>query len=192
MGDHSLAPDATTSVMTLVTVKPGREADYETALHRFIAQSLESIPGQLGVYVLRPPSPTSREYGILRRFADREARDAFYVSPQYAQWRMTVAPLLEDDPIYRTLTGLETWVTLPGQQTVVPPPRWRMALLSWTAIFPLSLLIAELLKPLINGLHIAIRGMLISATLVTLMTFLVMPALTRLSWRWLYPRKNDA
>jgi antibiotic biosynthesis monooxygenase (ABM) superfamily enzyme len=38
------------------------------------------------------------------------------------------------------VTGLETWFTLPGAPGAVPPPPYKMALLTWITIFPLMCL----------------------------------------------------
>ena len=55
------------------TVKPGCEADFERALHGFVQRSL-SLPGQHGVHIMRPaPGSGLREYGIIRKFANRDA-----------------------------------------------------------------------------------------------------------------------
>jgi antibiotic biosynthesis monooxygenase (ABM) superfamily enzyme len=65
------------------TVKPGFEADFEHALHDFVQRSL-AFPGQMGVHIMRPaPGSASREYGIIRKFADREALVAFRASSEY-------------------------------------------------------------------------------------------------------------
>lgn len=75
-------PSEPVTVSITRTVKPGCEAAFERALHDFVQRSL-NLPGQLGVHVMRPAAGNnSREYGIIRKFANREALTAFRTSPE--------------------------------------------------------------------------------------------------------------
>src|SRR5262245_42454273 len=104
------------------TVKPGCEADFERALHDFVQRSL-SLPGQQGVHIMRPaPGSGSRSYGIVRKFADREALESFRTSPEYLQWNALATDLTEGAGRVEELTGLESWFTLPGA-AVQPLPK---------------------------------------------------------------------
>lgn len=169
------------------TVKPGREAEFETALREFVGISLKTS-GQLGVQIIRPaPESGSRQYNILRRFESMAARDAFYKSKLFRDWLDTVVELCEGDPQYEHLSGLETWFTLPGEQTIVPPPRWKMALVTLFAVYTTSVVMTLLLKPLTGTWPHALQVFLNIATVVVLLTWGVMPLLTRVLHRWLYP-----
>jgi uncharacterized protein len=85
------------------------------------------------------------------------------------------------------VTGLETWFTLPGQPGAAPPPAYKMALLTWITIFPLITAIVAITGPLLKDLPLAVRLGITSAPAVPLMTWVVMPRVTRLLHRWLYP-----
>jgi antibiotic biosynthesis monooxygenase (ABM) superfamily enzyme len=87
----------------------------------------------------------------------------------------------------QVLTGLETWFTLPGHPGVPPPPRYKMAILTWITIFPLIALVVILLGPLLEGLSLVPRLAITTAVTVPIMTWLVMPRVTRLLRGWLYP-----
>lgn len=171
------------------SVQAGREAEFEAALHEFVRRSLQT-PGQGGVQILRPaPGSESREYGILRRFENAAARDAFYDSAVFHDWLTTVEPLVEGEPHYETLSGLETWFTLPGKRAIVPPPRWKMALVTLLGVYPASLLVPQVLHPLNGAWPLLLKALLNAAGIVALLTWLIMPQLTRLLHRWLYPAK---
>lgn len=188
MADLQFPPESTVSVLSLVTVKPKREQEYEASLRALEQQTLGETPGQLGVYVLRPPAGSkSREYGIIRRFATEADRDAFYQSPQFVQWQTAVAPMVEGDLRYRALTGLEAWVTLPGQHTIVPPPRWKTTVLTWMGAYPIGIFNAIIIEPYVHHLHIAIKGLILGGVTILMLSMLVMPLLTRVFWHWLYP-----
>ncbi len=166
-------------------VKPGLEEAFERAIHDFVQRSLH-LPGQLGVHILRPaPGSGSREYGILRRFASAEARDEFYRLPLFNEWKQEVAGLVEGEPRYEHLSGLETWFTLPGQRAIVPPPRWKMALVTVLGVWPTSMFVPWLLNPFTSGLPSSLQALFMAVGIVILLTWVIMPALVRILKRWL-------
>jgi len=178
-------PAEPVAVLTLRTVKPGFEEKFEKELHDFIAQSLHA-EGQLGVSVVRPvPGSGSREYGIYRRFSNADTRDRFYGSSHFQQWELTVAQLTEVGPRRQELSGLETWFTLPGQRAVIPPPRWKMALVTVVGVWPVSMLVPWLLNPLIGKLHVLLQAFLVAVGIVIFLTWVVMPLLVRILSPWL-------
>lgn len=166
-------------------VKAGREAEFETALRAFMTFAL-SFPGQQGINVLRPASGL-HDYTMVARFADAESRQAFVATPDYVQHRAKLDALSEDRPRIAELTGMETWFTLPELPHAAPPPKVKMALMSFLGVYPTTLLLGALLSPLIGGLpRLASHAVMIACSAVAL-TWLVMPALARLCRRWLYP-----
>jgi hypothetical protein len=175
------------AVLALRMVKPGLEGRFEAELHDFISRSLQT-EGQLGVSVMRPIQGSgSREYGILRRFSDSASRDLFYHSPLFKEWEVKVASLTEGEAKHQELSGLETWFVLPGQRALIPPPRWKMALVTLLGVWPTSMFVPWLLNPLVNGLPFPLQALFIGAGIVILLTWVVMPALVRILRLWLYP-----
>ena len=64
-------------------VRPGCEAEFQQALREFFQTSFAHA-GVWGASMLTPPPGSdSREYGILRTFANEAERDAFYASPMF-------------------------------------------------------------------------------------------------------------
>jgi antibiotic biosynthesis monooxygenase (ABM) superfamily enzyme len=174
------------TALTLRTVKPGFEDRFETELRDFIARSLQT-EGQLGVSVMRPVQGSgSREYGILRRFRDSASRDRFYESSLFQQWEATVVSLTEGEPKHQELSGLETWFALPGQRAMIPPPRWKMAIVTALGVWPVSILVPWLLNPFISGLPFSLQALLVAIGIVVLLTWVVMPVIVRMLDRWLY------
>ena len=154
-------------------------------MHDFISGSFHA-EGQLGVHVIRPaPGSGSREYGIVRRFTNAESRDRFYESQLFKQWELTVAQLTEGGPVRQELSGLETWFTVPGQRAVIPPPRWKMAIVTLLGVWPVSILVPWLLKPFVGGQPLLLQALFIAAGIVILLTWAVMPALVRILEPWL-------
>ena len=68
----------------------------------------------------------------------------------------------------------------------VKPPRYKLFLLSWIAIYPLITVILFLFGQQLILLPLPLRTLILTGVLVYLMTFWVMPKLTKLFHRWLY------
>src|SRR4051812_1461364 len=103
-------------------VIPGKEAEFQAALREFFHESF-SHGGVLGAsMIVPPPGSESREFGILRTFAGKAEKEAFYASPAFNAWNERASHMTEGDPQYRELDGLEAWFRSPHK-----PPRWKMA-----------------------------------------------------------------
>jgi uncharacterized protein len=84
------------------------------------------------------------------------------------------------------VTGLETWFELPGH-TAPALPRRRTAVVTFAAICPLALMINVLLVPHRQGWPVLLRPLVLAGSLVPVMTWVVMPRLTRVLRRRLHP-----
>jgi uncharacterized protein len=178
--------DPTPITVSIVrTVRAGCEADFEKALHDFVQRSLQ-LPGQLGVHIMRPPPASeSREYGIIRKFANRDSLQEFRDSSLYKEWCAQVRNLTEGDARFEELNGLESWFTPPGSP-LVPLPRWKMAIVTFFGVYPVATVLGQTLGPLIGPWHFLLRNLLFNACVVVLLTWVVMPLLTRILHGWLH------
>lgn len=159
---------------------------FERALAEFATRSFAE-PGARGVHLLYPaPGSGSTEYGILRSFASEPDRDAFYASPTYLEWVERIEPLVEGSASYRRLGGLEAFFR---DGAGAPPPRWKMAVLTWIAVWPVSMLVPALLVPLVGGvLPKPLTAGVVAAGIVTVLTWIAMPALVATARPWLHPK----
>ena len=96
-------------------------------------------------------------------------------------------PLIEKPETIQTLTGLETWFTLPNKPMKAPPPRYKMAIVIWLGVFFTISILNRLLVPLLAELPVLLRTLLVTGLTVTLLTYVIMPRLTQLFRKWLYP-----
>lgn len=167
-------------------VRPEHVSAFEKALTEFARDSLHA-PGTRGVQFLYPaPGSGSNEYGILRTFSSQEAREAFYTSPLYLNWQESVRPLVEGEAACRDLHGLEAWFRDPSGRP--PPPKWKMALLTWLAVWPVSMIVPRLLVPLLSGFlpKLLLAGV-VAAGITATLAWVAMPLLVKLAHRWLHP-----
>jgi uncharacterized protein len=192
MSNASISGDSAepVAVLTMRTVKPECRERFEAALHDFIANSLHT-EGQLGVHVLRPEAGSGAlEYGIVRRFSSPEFSDRFYASLLFQQWELAVSQWTEGGPRRQQLSGLETWFTLPGQQALIPPPRWKMALVTVLGVWPVSMLVPWLLNPFIGNLPLTLQALCMAVGIVICLTWAVMPLLAAVLSPWLQDRPS--
>ena len=161
-------------------IKPGREAEYQAALRDFLKDSFDHA-GVHGATMLVPaPGSSSSEFGILRSFANEQERNAFYESPLFKAWEGRIKPLTEGEPFQRELNGLEAWFRSPE-----PPPRWKMAIATYLGVLPVVMLLSVTLGPVIQGWPFVLGNVVFNAFVVALLTWVVMPLITRVLHGWL-------
>jgi uncharacterized protein len=175
-------------VTTTVTrrVKPGHEVFYEQFLEGIIAAASE-FEGHLGVEVFRPASAAAGDYRVVYRFDTAEHLRAWLDSDEHTAWLERAEPHVIGPVRRRFVTGLESWFTLSSSPSAPPPPPYKMALVTWLTIFPLITAVVLAIGPFVEGLALVPRLAITTAITVPLMTWLVMPRVTRLLRGWLYP-----
>lgn len=184
-----MSPEPVTVVVTR-RVKPGRESAYEAWLERLLGAAKE-LPGYLGTTVQRPIAP-SRTYTSVFRFDSVEHLRAFEQSELRRQALAEVGDLVEADAVWEKLTGLELWFTPPPGTVVPQPSRLRMALVMIGVVYGLVLSIGTLVSAVLTPAPFAARLLVTITIEVFLMTYLIMPRLTRVLARWIYPRTRTS
>jgi antibiotic biosynthesis monooxygenase (ABM) superfamily enzyme len=173
-------------------VAPGRAADFEDWVDGIVAAA-QKYDGFLGSGILRPKEACGGDAGdwhVVYRFADSASLHRWEVSPERAEWLARADDFVEETGVNR-VSGLETWFALPGR-TAPAPPRWKMFLVTLAAIVPLVLLMNLLVLPHIAGWPLVGRTLVFSGTLTGLMTWVVMPRMTRLFRGFLYGRSRSS
>lgn len=66
------------------------------------------------------------------------------------------------------------------------PRRYKQAILTWLAIYPALTVTLALLTPSMEGWPLWLRTLLVTALLVPLLTWVLLPLLTRLLRGWLF------
>ncbi|KAB7623325.1 antibiotic biosynthesis monooxygenase [Alkalilimnicola sp. S0819] len=169
-------------------VRPGREAEYEDWVKGVTDAALE-FPGHLGVNVLRPGPSTDNEYVIIYRFDSYAHARAWDESAERAEFTARLEPLVEGDTKVKRVTGLEFWFDLPTVPAgAKPPSKHKMALVLAVVVFTMLLLLNLLFNqiPLLARMHWIPRLAVVVVLQIGLLTYLVMPQVTRLLKPWLY------
>lgn len=170
-------------------VKTGRKAEFEAAMHDFIGFALNS-PGHLSIHVLPPAEEGPTDYTVIDKFATVEARRAFKESPAYRNWMDRLADLTEGAPQIEEMGGLAGWFTLPERPNAKPPPKYKMALVTFLGVYPLATVLPPFFGGLLPGWHPLLLSAVINAAVVGLLTWAVMPLLTRLFALWLFAKTH--
>ena len=171
-------------------VKQGREQEFEEWLSGILA-AVNKAPGYLGSEVLRPSdNEEDDEYRIIFRFDHASNLHAWETSEERHHWLRKSRPLLYEEEKVHVLSGLETWFTLPSKPGEPAPPRYKMAIVTWLAVFPLVTVIFTLFGNWLNLLPTLVRTLVFTTVMVTLMTYVIMPRMTRLFSFWLYPDRR--
>ena len=171
-------------------VKPGREQEFEEWVSGILAAA-NAFPGYLGSEVLRPSDhDDDDEYRIISRFDHASNLHAWETSEERRHWLRQSRPLLHEEEKVHVLTGLETWFTLPSKSGESPPPRYKMAVVTWLAVFPVVAIIFSVFGQWLSLLPTLLRTLVFTVVMVTLMTYVIMPRMTRLFSFWLYPERE--
>ncbi|MGE9292028.1 MAG: hypothetical protein ACQKBW_00310 [Puniceicoccales bacterium] len=167
-------------------VKLGHEADIQ-AWTKGIRAECAKWPGYLGSQTLERQGDDCDIFDVIVHFESTQALASWVDSDVCRQWYAKIEHLIEDQHMSR-LQGFEPWFPPPASAGGPPPPRkWKMWIMSFLCVYPLVNLVLYLFGPLVGDMALWAR-LLISVPIVTfLMAFFVMPFLSRVFARWLYP-----
>jgi uncharacterized protein len=65
------------------------------------------------------------------------------------------------------------------------PPRWKLAVVVWLAIYPTLTVVLWLAGPAIRDWPVALRTLVVTVSIVPLMVYVLIPGIQRLSASWL-------
>jgi antibiotic biosynthesis monooxygenase (ABM) superfamily enzyme len=169
-------------------VRAGHEQAFEEVLHR-LASTVRGQPGHLDVTVLRPAPGGPPIYTIVSHFQTRADAEAWQASPQRARLIAEAGLHAAGELQTRYVSGLEGWLAAPGAPVLVPPARWKIALVSAAGILPLLEAVSYLLAPRLAALPVWARPLISVVIVIPLMQYAVMPLLTRATCGFLYPAR---
>ncbi|AEV84213.1 antibiotic biosynthesis monooxygenase [Actinoplanes sp. SE50] len=180
-------PQLAVTVAITRRIDPSRDAEM-AAWVRAGASLAETFPGFLGTGWVRP-EPRSPEWHMLYRFADAGSLSDWEESPQRQWWLSSAEGFVEHTRVEKR-TGIEGWFDPPRESPIDPPApaapaRWKQATTIWLGFFPVSLLSGWLLAPHLITLNLVLRTLISTLVLTPIMTYLVLPRITRILQPWL-------
>lgn len=178
--------DTSHHVTAVIThrVKPGRTEGYEGWI-KGISADARQFQGHLGVNILRPQPGASTDYVIVLQFDACDNLNAWLNSDIRKTWIDRVQPLIQNQESVQVLTGLESWFQLPQQSVPAVPKRYKQAILIWVAVMIVSLGVQPLLASILQPLPWLLRVAVSVAITVVLLSYVIMPRLTRWFKGWL-------
>jgi uncharacterized protein len=177
--------DETVTVVVTRKVKRGHESQYEDWLGRLLNES-KSMKGYIGATIQRPP-PGSTEYTSIFRFDNVDNLRKFEESELRSRYLREVVDYVEADAAWKKYTGLEFWFSPPKGAVVPQPSRLRMALVTIAIVFGLVISIGQIVSIVAVGVPSYIRLFVTISIEIFLMTYVLMPHITRLLSKWIYP-----
>ena len=169
-------------------VREGQQEGYDDWLKE-IGPVCQSYPGLLDLQMIRPISGLTATYTVVIRFDSREHLEKWMGSPERKRLIEKVWPLLAKDDDFFIRSGLDFWFIPEGAKAKVPL-RWKQFLVTWSAIYPLVLVIPLVISALLRKLGVPhdrfLDTLFATAAVVFLMVYLVMPRYTKLLKRWLF------
>ncbi len=149
---------------------------------------LSGMPGYLGSGWIRP-DPESEDWHMLYRFQDGETLSFWERSDARAWWVASAVGIAEHARTERR-TGIEGWFDSPSEVVVADapppaPPRWKQMVSIFIVFYPLSLTIQAVASPFTGSLPLWIRALITVVVATPLMTYLLLPLVTRVLRPWL-------
>ncbi len=189
---RSKLSDESVTLLIRQRVRPDAVARYEQWL-RIIAAKAAEYPGHQGVHIIRPPAGHN-EYSILIRFASVADAERWTSSTDRQRLLAEIADAFEREDQFHIQPGIEFWFTPPSPAQKKPAP-WKQWLITTSVIWPLTMLIPPLFKPLFAAVPVlatwGISHGIIAATIVALVVFLIMPRYVHIVSRWLFESPSD-
>lgn len=188
MGVNETGSGTVTAIVTR-TAKKGKIPEFEEWIQGFIHESLR-FEGHLGVNIVKPTNESRPEYVIVVRFNNLENMLKWENSDERNRWIAKGKDLMEGEGKIEKLTGMEFWFTPNtgrGEKERIPlaPPPYKMALVTVAVIFTLLTTLIPQIHELNQGLPSLVRILMETSVIVGLMTYLIMPNVTRLLSPWL-------
>ena len=150
-----------------------------------LLRDFDRFPGTAGSRLFRRQVGDGVEFSILQHFASQTDHDAWMASPEFARWRGEVTPPVPTPGHVHRYSGMESFFV--SAKAPDAPPRWKMAVLLLLVVYPLSLTISTWGAPALASLPVLVGTLLTSVFMVWLMTYVLVPILTKVFQSWLQP-----
>jgi hypothetical protein len=181
-------------VTVIVTRKArkGKIDEFEEWMDGIIHEAMK-FEGHMGVNIIRPSNISNPEYIIIFRFNTLENLAKWEKSEIRRQWIEKSKDVTEGEPTVEKQSGLEFWFT-PNSGNVSAaalqqPPRYKMAMIVTGVIFVLVSTLLPQIRNATASLPVLLSTLAGVVIMVLLMTYVIMPSVTRLLRPWLSKKR---
>ncbi len=183
-----MTPNDGATVVITHRVRNDRLDSYETWMET-ITPLCKAAPGFLDWHIVRPIPGITATYTVIIRFDTPKNLKGWMESKDRKRLIQAVKPLLVGADDFYISSGLDFWF-VPGGARAKVPMRWKQYLITWSAIYPLVLLVPQIILPLLHTLSVPsvapLNTLAVTGAVVFLMVYVVMPRYTRLAQKWLF------
>jgi antibiotic biosynthesis monooxygenase (ABM) superfamily enzyme len=204
MPAEQIDKDGPVTVVVTRIAKRDKIREFEEWMDGIIHEAMR-FEGHMGVDVIRPSDLSNPEYIIIFRFNTFENLARWENSEARREWIAKSKEVAEGEPIIEKQTGLEIWFTPHSKSSgsiksnkassssattaAIAPPRYKMAIVITAVIFILVSILLPQIRQLTTGLHIHLSTFIGVVIMVLVMTYVIMPSLTRLLRPWLSKKR---
>lgn len=176
------APEPVTVVFSQVIDSDSHQAF--NALYDEVARRMQSFPGFLGSELLPPVADVQEEHVIVASFASRSDLDRWLHSDSRAEWLGNAARLIEGERTMNVVGGFGGW--FPAAPSLPRgPKRWKQAVAVLLALYPTSLVITAVRSQVAPDLNMVAAVFVANVLGVAVLSFFLMPIVTRWLDAWL-------
>lgn len=169
-------------------IKDGKQNQYEEWLIE-IGSICRTYAGNIDWQIIRPIPNLTYVYTVIIRFDTIENLSIWMKSKDREHLIEKARPLFSKDDQYQVKSGLDFLFTDHSDRKI-NPVRWKQYVVTWSAIYPLSILIPLIMLPFLKILNFPdnrfVNSFFISGVVVAIMVYLLMPSYTKLIKNWLY------
>ncbi|MDP2247860.1 MAG: antibiotic biosynthesis monooxygenase, partial [Nitrosomonadales bacterium] len=169
-------------------VNKEKQEQYEQWLEE-IGPVCKATEGLLDLHVIRPVRGLSDTYSVIIRYDTEQHLKQWIHSDERNRLIAKAQDYLLAPDTYQIKSGLDFWFMPDGAKAKIPV-KWKQFLVTWSAIYPLVIGVPLVLLPLFRWLNIPeqhyIDSLFLTAIVVFLMVYIVMPRYTKLVRNWLF------
>jgi antibiotic biosynthesis monooxygenase (ABM) superfamily enzyme len=191
-GDTDDESNGPVTVIVSRKAKKGKIDEFEQWMDGIVHESMK-FEGHMGVNIIRPSNLSNPEYIIIFRFTSYENLAKWEKSEIRRKWIEKSKDVTEGEPTVQRQSGLEFWFTPnsgnASAAALEQPPRYKMAMVITGVIFVLVSTLLPQIQNATAGLPLLLSTLLGVVIMVLLMTYVIMPSVTRLLRPWLSKKK---
>lgn len=168
-------------------IRVEKEGEFQEWRRR-ILEEVRTWKGFLGTESFDTLEGTEPEFIVVVRFDSRANLDTWLRSKVRNEFMREVRAYVHHYSLRRIGSGFEGWFDI--SENTVPPARWRQALVILSALFPVIMVMRQLLSPIFHILPLPVAFLILLALDMAFLTYVVMPYYSRLMNFWLRPGGN--